>query len=191
MSGTAKRKPGRTPELALTVQYGTRCAELPSRAKLRRWVGAALRQSASLTLRIVGAREARSLNLSYRGRDYATNVLTFVYSAQHPLAGDIAICAPVVAREAHLRGLRREAHYAHLTVHGVLHLQGHDHQRAADAQRMEKLETRILARLGFSDPYRDTTQDGIRKSARPRARASRLTPHASRFTPHASREYER
>ena len=180
MSGTAKRKPGRTPELALTVQYGARCAQLPSRAKLGRWVRAALRKNASLTLRIVGAREARLLNLNYRGRDYATNVLTFIYSGQRPLEGDIAICAPVVAREAHLSGMRREAHYAHLTVHGVLHLQGHDHERAQDARRMEKLETRILARLGYADPYRDTTQDGIRKSARPRARASRLTPHASR-----------
>jgi probable rRNA maturation factor len=153
MSGTPKRKPGRTPELALTVQYGTRCAQLPSRAKLRRWVRAALRKSASLTLRIVGAREARQLNVNYRGRDYATNVLTFIYSAQRPLEGDIAICAPVVAREARLRGMRREAHYAHLTVHGVLHLQGYDHGRAEDARRMEKLEARILGRLGYADPY--------------------------------------
>jgi probable rRNA maturation factor len=180
MSGTPKRKPGRTPELALTVQYGTRSAQLPSRAKFGLWVRAALRRKARVTLRLVGAREARLLNLNYRGCDYATNVLTFIYSGQRPLEGDIAICAPVVAREAFRCGIRREAHYAHLTVHGVLHLQGYDHARAADAIRMEKLETRILARLGFADPYRDTTQDGIRKSARPRARASRLTPHASR-----------
>ena len=153
MSATLKRKPGRTPELALTVQYGTRSAQLPSRIKLGRWVRAALRKSANVTLRLVGAREARLLNLNYRGRDYATNVLTFIYSANNPLQGDIAICAPVVAREAHLRGIHREAHYAHLTVHGVLHLQGHDHERAADAQRMEKLETRILAQLGYADPY--------------------------------------
>jgi probable rRNA maturation factor len=153
MSDTPKRKPGRTPDLALTVQYGTRSAQLPSRVKLGRWVRAALRKSASVTLRLVGAREARLLNLNYRGRDYATNVLTFIYSEKKPLAGDIAICVPVVAREAHLRGVDREAHYAHLTVHGVLHLQGHDHERAADAQRMEKLETRILARLGYADPH--------------------------------------
>ena len=157
MSGTPKRKPGRTPELALSIQYGVRSAQLPSRAKLGRWVRAALRKKASVTLRLVGAREARRLNLDYRGRDYATNVLTFIYSAKSPLEGDIAICAPVVAREAHLRGVDREAHYAHLTVHGVLHLQGHDHERAADAQRMEKLETRILARLGYADPYGEET----------------------------------
>lgn len=158
MSGTPKRKPGRTPELALALQYGVRSAPLPSRAKLRRWVRAALRKKASLTLRLVGAREARRLNLNYRGRDYATNVLTFIYSEKSPLQGDIAICAPVVAREARLRGIDREAHYAHLTVHGVLHLQGHDHERTADARRMEKLETRILARLGYADPYGDTTK---------------------------------
>ena len=155
MSGTAKRRPGPAPELALTVQYGTRCARIPSRAKLRRWVRAALSRSARLTVRIVGAREARLLNRHYRGRDYATNVLTFIYSKRGPLEGDIAICAPVVAREAHRSGVRIDAHYAHLTVHGVLHLQGHDHERAADARRMEKLEAGILRRLGYADPYQD------------------------------------
>ena len=161
MSGLPKRKPGRTPELALTVQYGPRSARLPSRAKVRSWVRAALGgddglpRAARLTVRIVGVREARMLNRDYRGRDYATNVLTFIYSSQTPLEGDIAICAPVVAREAHLRGVRREARFAHLTVHGVLHLQGFDHERAADAQRMEQLEARILQRLGYADPYRD------------------------------------
>jgi probable rRNA maturation factor len=118
-------------------------------------VSAALVQEACLTIRIVGAREARRLNRHYRGRDYATNVLTFIYSATRPLAGDIAICAPVVAREARRRGVRVDAHYAHLTVHGVLHLQGHDHVRAADARRMEKLEAGILKELGYANPYRD------------------------------------
>jgi probable rRNA maturation factor len=155
MSGTPKRKPGPTPEPALTVQYGTRRAGLPSRAKLRLWVRAALVQEACLTIRIVGARESRRLNRHYRGRDYATNVLTFIYSARRPLAGDIAICAPVVAREARRRGVRVDAHYAHLTVHGVLHLRGFDHVRAADARRMERLEARILKKLGYADPYRD------------------------------------
>ena len=156
-SGIPKRKPGRTPELALTVQYGPRPARLPSRAKFRLWVRAALGRSARfavrLTVRIVGVREARLLNRHYRGYDHATNVLTFIYSKQNPLEGDIAICAPVAAREAHLRGVRREAHFAHLTVHGVLHLQGFDHERAADAQRMEKREIRILRQLGYGDPY--------------------------------------
>jgi probable rRNA maturation factor len=147
--------PGRKPELALTVQYGPRSERLPSRAKLRLWVRAALRRKARLTVRIVGAREARLLNRHYRGRDYATNVLTFIYSKQLPLEGDIAICAPVVAREAHLFGVRREAHYAHLTVHGVLHLQGYDHERAADARLMEKLEVRILEGLGYANPYQE------------------------------------
>ena len=153
MSGTPKRKPGPAPELALTVQYGTRCAQLPSRAQLRKWVRAALGHSARLTVRIVGVREARLLNRHYRGRDYATNVLTFIYSGRSPLEGDIAICAPVVAREAHRSGVRIDAHYAHLTVHGVLHLQGFDHERAADAKRMEKREAGILKRLGYANPY--------------------------------------
>ena len=180
MSGTPKRKPGRTPELALTIQYGTRAARLPSRAKLRRWLRAALRKNARVTLRLIGAREARRLNLDYRGRDYATNVLTFIYSEQSPLDGDIAICAPVVAREASVHGVGREAHYAHLAVHGALHLQGYDHERAADATRMEKLETRILARLGYADPYRSAAPDGNPRPARSRARAARVKSKPSR-----------
>jgi len=164
----------------LTVQYGTRCAQLPSRARFRRWARAALRKSARVTLRIVGAREARRLNQHYRGRDYATNVLTFVYSERRPLAGDIAICAPVVAREARTRGVSRDAHYAHLTVHGVLHLQGYDHGRASEARRMERLEVRILARLGYADPYGREERSERREAAKTRLRASRLTPHASR-----------
>ncbi len=166
MSGTPKRKPGRTPELALTVQYGTRCAQLPSSAQLRRWVRAALRRNANVTLRLVGEREARELNLNYRGRDYATNVLTFIYSQHRPLEGDIAICAPVVAREAFRRGIRRDAHYAHLTIHGVLHLQGFDHVGATDATHMESLEKRILARLGYADPYLDVLSARNKKRAK-------------------------
>jgi probable rRNA maturation factor len=116
-------------------------------------VRAALTRPARITLRVVGAREARLLNQRYRQRDYATNVLTFVYSEDMPLEGDIAICAPVMSREASAMGISREAHYAHLTVHGVLHLQGHDHQRARAAGRMERLETSILKKLGYADPY--------------------------------------
>ena len=170
MSGTPRRKPSRATEPALTIQYGSRSAKLPSRAQLRTWVCAALARRASITLRIVDGREGRSLNRRFRGRDYATNVLTFVYGDQRPLAGDIAICAPVVAREARARGVSCEAHYAHLAVHGVLHLQGHDHARAPEAQRMERLEARILARLGFADPYQ-----AKRAAAKP-LRASRMTP---------------
>jgi probable rRNA maturation factor len=171
MSGTPKRKPGRTPELALTVQYGTRCAHLPPPAKLRSWARAALRKNARVTLRLIGEREARELNRNFRGRDYATNVLTFIYSKKNLLEGDIAICAPVVAREAGQLGAKREAHYAHLTVHGMLHLQGYDHARAPAARRMENLETRILARLGYADPYRDAAHPAARKPAKSAARA--------------------
>ena len=175
-SVTPKRKLSRTPELELTVQNGARVARLPSAAKFKKWLRAALTGNARVTLRIVGKREACLLNRHYRGRDYATNVLTFIYSDSRPLAGDIAICAPVVAREARLRGISRDAHYAHLTVHGALHLRGYDHGRAGEAELMERLEARILARLGYSDPYlaeeRNTrTVATIRR---------RLTPRASR-----------
>ena len=178
MSGTPSRKPSRAPELALTVQYGTRSGKLPSRTQLRRWARAALRRKASIALRIIGAREARSLNRRFRGRDYATNVLTFVYRDRRPLEGDIAICAPVVAREARERGVSCDAHYAHLAVHGVLHLQGYDHERRHDAQRMERLETRILAGLGYADPYEPDTR--AKRRAGRELRSSRLTPRASR-----------
>ena len=137
----------------LTIQCETNPQSVPPRAKLRRWARAALKRNAQVTLRIVGAREARALNRRYRNKDYATNVLTFVYDGQRPLSGDIALCAPVVAHEARTLGISRDAHYAHLVVHGMLHLQGHDHQKAVDARRMERLETRILEQLGYADPY--------------------------------------
>lgn len=119
-----------------------------------------MREDARITLRIVGEREARALNRDYRGKDYATNVLTFVLDDGPPRAGDLALCAPIVSREARSQGKDVTAHYAHLTVHGVLHLQGYEHERTADAVAMEKLETRILRRLGFPDPYRLPSEDG-------------------------------
>jgi probable rRNA maturation factor len=119
---------------------------------LRRWARAALDRSATVTLRIVAASEARRLNREYRGKDYATNVLTFVYEAD-ALAGDIVLCAPVVAREAAEQGKPVAAHWAHLLVHGLLHLQGFDHERGGDAKRMEGRERRVLRALGFADPY--------------------------------------
>ncbi len=125
---------------------------MPGPAKLRRWVRAAASAPSDVTLRIVGAAEGRRLNRTFRGRDYATDVLTFVYG-RRPYRGDIVICHPVLARAARERSIGLEAHYAHLVVHGMLHLQGHDHERARDADRMEALERRILARLGFDDPY--------------------------------------
>jgi probable rRNA maturation factor len=137
----------------VTVQFATRAKGLPAAARFRCWAQAALKRSARITLRVIGIREARALNKNYRRRDYATNVLTFVYAEQRPLAGDIAICAPVVRREAQAQHISAAAHYAHLTVHGVLHLQGYDHVLARDAERMEHLEVRILKKLGYRDPY--------------------------------------
>lgn len=143
------------PPLELAVQYAVPRAGLPARHGLAQWLRAALGRAACVTVRFVGAAEGRRLNRDYRGRDYATNVLTFVYGTGRDgaLEGDIVLCAPVVAREA--RALRQtpRARYAHLAVHGALHLQGYDHERAADAARMEARERAILARLGFTDPY--------------------------------------
>jgi len=138
----------------MTVQYGVPRAGLPARASLERWAQVALHRSADVTVRFVGAAEGRALNRRYRGRDYATNVLTFAYSAAgRALAGDIVLCAPVVAREARSQRKPAMAHFAHLVVHGLLHLQGYDHEGVEDAQRMEGAEKRILGKLGFSDPY--------------------------------------
>ncbi|MEX2198660.1 MAG: rRNA maturation RNase YbeY [Burkholderiales bacterium] len=117
----------------------------PAAARLRAWALAAARPGAEVTLRVVGVAEARRLNRAFRQRDYATNVLSFGYS---PTQGDIVLCHPVIAREARAQGKSLAAHYAHLVVHGALHLRGLRHGR-----RMERRETRLLARLGFADPY--------------------------------------
>ncbi len=138
--------------LALAIQRASRAAHIPADRVLRRWARAAAKRKAAVTLRYVGEAEGRRLNREFRGRDYATNVLTFVYS-KAPLSGDIVICAPVVAREAHSQGKPLAAHHAHLLIHGLLHLEGLDHERARDAARMEKRERAILAKLGFGDPY--------------------------------------
>jgi len=143
----------RAPTLGLTVQYASRAAGLPSRNQLRRWAAAALAQPAQVTLRIVNRAEGRRLNRDFRGKDYATNVLTFTYPDQQPLTGDIVLCAPVVRQEAKLNGVEVEARFAHLVIHGMLHLQGHDHQRSREAGLMERLETEIVTRLGYADPY--------------------------------------
>ena len=158
----ARRKASarRRGNLQLTVQYATRARPLPSARNIRKWVQAALRAGACLTVRLVGLPEGRALNRDYRGRDYATNVLTFVHTGRPPYDGDLALCAPVVSREAREQRKDVMAHYAHLTVHGVLHLQGHEHEREPDAVAMEKLETRILKRLGFPDPYATQSEHG-------------------------------
>jgi probable rRNA maturation factor len=137
----------------LTVQYAAPRAGLPGRRSIERWLAAALERTATVTVRFVGRREGRALNRLYRRRDYATNVLTFVYDAA-PLAGDIVLCAPVVAAEARRDRKPLAAHYAHLVIHGALHLQGYDHERTRDAAAMEARETALLAALGIADPYR-------------------------------------
>ena len=136
----------------MTVQYATAAAGLPAARDFRRWAAAALKRRARVTVRLVGRTEGRALNRAYRGRDYATNVLTFVLN-ERPCEGDIALCAPVVAQEARAQRKPLAAHYAHLTVHAMLHLQGYVHEAEADAIEMERLETRIMKRLGYGDPY--------------------------------------
>ncbi|HEY6135174.1 MAG TPA: rRNA maturation RNase YbeY [Rubrivivax sp.] len=128
-------------------------AVLP-RHHVARWIRAALDAPAEITVRVVGEDEGRAMNRDYRGKDYATNVLTFAYSREPLVSADLVLCAQVVEREAVEQGLALGAHYAHLIVHGTLHAQGHDHERAREAQRMEALESEILARLGVADPYR-------------------------------------
>jgi probable rRNA maturation factor len=141
--------------LELALQYAAPRRRLPARASVESWIRAALTgRRARVTVRFVGRGEGRRLNREFRRRDRATNVLTFGYDAgRGRLAGDIVLCAPVVAREARERAKPLRAHYAHLTVHGALHLRGYDHIGKRDAARMEAEERRILARLGFADPY--------------------------------------
>ena len=151
----AGRKPVRKPPavLALSVQYGVAANGLPSRQRMRTWASATLLTNAQVTLRLVGAREGRKLNRDFRGRDYATNVLTFAYPDIAPLSGDIVLCVPVVAQEARRQRKPVEAHYAHLVVHGMLHLQGFDHENNDDARVMEALEAEIVMKLGYAHPY--------------------------------------
>ena len=143
------------PALTLSVQYASNAADLPARPEVRRWVRAALLDDATVTVRFVEAIEDRALNAEYRNRDYATNVLTFVYDDESPRAGDIVLCAPVVRKEADEQGKSLAAHYAHLVIHGMLHLQGFDHERPAEAAQMEAREIAILAKLGVTNPYGD------------------------------------
>jgi probable rRNA maturation factor len=149
-------------KLSLSVQYQIDKTELPTRHDFRRWVKAALQDNAGLvelTIRLVDEAEGRELNHSYRHKDYPTNVLTFNYNedlpdiAGLPLLGDVVLCLPVIRREAAEQGKTLEAHLAHLTVHGVLHMQGFDHETDAEAQTMETLESAIVTALGFDDPY--------------------------------------
>lgn len=147
------------PDLRLSLQFSdaSHRALLP-RHRVARWIRHALAVDGEITVRIVGEAEGRQLNRSYRAKDYATNVLSFPADETIDgvrLLGDLALCAPVIAREAGEQGKSVRAHHAHLTVHGVLHLLGHDHEDAAGAERMEALEIRILASLGYANPYEE------------------------------------
>ena len=154
--------------LDVAVGYAVPRKGVPAAVSFRRWVAAALDgriREADLAIRIVGSREGRALNRHYRGKDYATNVLSFPADlpeglpegVRMPLLGDLVICAPVVAREAREQRKPLAAHYAHLTVHGALHLLGWDHGDDVEAEAMEQLERGILAGLGIADPYRSET----------------------------------
>ncbi|MFT4104006.1 MAG: rRNA maturation RNase YbeY [Burkholderiaceae bacterium] len=143
-------------ELSLLVQCGDGVASLPAdRAQIRRWVAAAAEMRCELTLRFVGLDEGRQLNARFRGRDYATNVLTFPYDAPDVAIADIVVCLPVVEREAREQDKPLAEHLAHMIVHGVLHAQGYDHEDDDDATLMEARERRILARFRIADPYRE------------------------------------
>ena len=143
--------------LTLSLQFAREAAShraaLPRHA-VTRWIRHALDADAEITVRIVGEDEGRRLNRDFRGKNYATNVLTFDYARAPVVAADLVLCAPVVEREAAALGRPLAAHYAHLLVHGALHAQGWDHETSeADAEAMEARETAILAGLGFADPY--------------------------------------
>lgn len=144
-------------KLKLTVQYANDITShfkgIPTRLQFRKWFKAGLTQDAEIVLRIVGEIEGRRYNRDFRGRDYATNVLTFVYGITLPLSGDIVLCASVVEKEADQQHKDLQAHYALLAVHSVLHLQGYEHESHKNAVTMERLETKIITRLGFDDPY--------------------------------------
>jgi probable rRNA maturation factor len=147
--------PVERPALVLSLQQPDgRHRALLARHKVARWIRVALQVPAEITVRVVDEAEGRSLNRDFRGQDHATNVLTFDYRREPTVLADLVLCAPVVAREA--RTLRKpiEAHYAHLLIHGTLHAQGHDHQRASEARAMEGLETELVLRLGYADPHR-------------------------------------
>lgn len=148
------------PALLLDVSFSARQPWAPSPKLLRAWAQAALTSArrSALSIRIVGIARSRGLNARYRRKDKPTNVLSFAGAGLAPdgtrLLGELVICAPVVASEARAQQKSLAAHWAHMTVHGVLHLQGFDHENASDAKKMEAREIQILDRLGFSDPYR-------------------------------------
>lgn len=142
-------------DLALSMQFADASARvLLPRHRVRRWLRAALQAPAELTVRWVDEVEGRRLNREFRGKDYATNILTFDYQREPVVVADLVVCVPVVACEAAAQGIDLAAHHAHLLVHGALHAQGFDHEADADAERMQARESAILIGLGYGDPYR-------------------------------------
>ena len=142
------------PALSLSLQFSdARHRAHLARHRVARWIRAALEGDAQIAVRVVDAEEGRTLNRTYRRRDYATNVLTFDYERAPVVVADLVLCAPVLEAEAQAARIPLEAHYAHLLVHGTLHAQGYDHVRVRDAKVMEAREGEILRALGFDDPY--------------------------------------
>lgn len=140
-------------KLVFHVQYACPRTHLPSAQQFRRWAKAALRVDAEIHLLITDETQASQLNQQYRGKSYAPNVLTFALT-EHPLVmADIVMCAPVVLQEAQQQGKSADAHFAHMTIHGVLHAQGYDHEHSAQAELMEDIEIHTLAKLGYANPY--------------------------------------
>ncbi len=146
-----------SPQLFFNIQYQCDASSLPSPKEFRRWVKAALQVDGEITLLITDRAQASELNQQYRSKDYAPNVLTFALT-EHPLVmADIVICAPVVIKEAHQQHKDVWSHFAHMTVHGVLHAQGYDHEIEAQAELMEQIEIQTLAKLGYANPYASET----------------------------------
>jgi probable rRNA maturation factor len=147
------------PWLELALQFGrfpgvTRHRAVLKRSAVAHWVGHALARPGEVTVRIVGDRDSRAMNLRYRGKDHATNVLTFDYARAPVVMADLVLCGPVVEREAKEQGKTLGAHYAHLLVHGALHAQGYDHESGeGDALEMEVLEILLLGAFGLPNPY--------------------------------------
>ena len=150
--------------LEVDIQRATEASGLPNDESLRRWAGLALRDKPGheLTIRLVDDDESRSLNHEYRGKNYPTNVLSFPSDLPPelniPLLGDLVICVPVVLREAAEQNKTPDAHWAHMVIHGCLHLLGYDHMEDAEAEEMENLERHLLAELGIADPYLSTNE---------------------------------
>ncbi len=158
-TGVAAELTSNNIKLRLTVQYAvnilSHLKEIPTRFQFRKWFKAGLMRNAEVTIRIVDEVEGRRYNRDFRGKDYATNVLTFVYEETFPLSGDIVLCAAIIEREANQQHKSLLAHYAHLTVHSALHLQGYLHGNQENSAIMEQLETKIITSLGFDNPYQE------------------------------------